>query len=248
MTGIAGTTTSVASASNAAEKSTTISLAAKFDLEAGTKAYHAGDFEKAFKEFQAAAEAGSPGGQHFLAALYYQGKGVDRDTAKAIELFKKAAAQNYPASLSNLGTLHLKGDGVEKDIEKALTYNERAFDAGLLASGFYLGQIYRMGREVDVDFEKARHWFQKAAEKGEPRSMHELGLLHVEGNGVEKNVIEGFAWLYASFTIAEDEKSLKNIEQLTRELPPDDLAVAQNRGRDYVTEYYGKPPRSNNLQ
>lgn len=61
------------------------------DLKKGLKAYKAGDYETALKEWRPLAENGNPGAQYNLGFNYLQGKGVPKDLVQAYFWFDLAA-------------------------------------------------------------------------------------------------------------------------------------------------------------
>ena len=85
------------------------------DVDAGLAAFNAGDFKKAFQEWQPLAQKGNAAAQHNLASLYDEGRGVPQDFEKAITLYRKAAEQGYLASQHNLAVRYSNGQGVKQD-------------------------------------------------------------------------------------------------------------------------------------
>lgn len=63
------------------------------DLKKGLKAYKAGDYETALKEWRPLAENGHPGAQYNIGFNYLQGKGVRKDLVQAYFWFELAARQ-----------------------------------------------------------------------------------------------------------------------------------------------------------
>ncbi|HVY03364.1 MAG TPA: hypothetical protein VG983_06875, partial [Caulobacterales bacterium] len=123
--------------------------AQKPDVEAGCRAYRAGNHQRARQIFEAAADLGRPEGLHHLALLYWRGEGgVERSPTHAAALFHMAADAGYGPSLFNLGVLHARGEGAPNDEEAAFRYFERAATGGFLDAMFQLGQAYRKGQGV----------------------------------------------------------------------------------------------------
>lgn len=65
--------------------------------------------------YRAAAEQDHLKAQERLAALYYAGQGVERDTAEAARWFARAGAQGAGPALYNLAQMTAQGDGVKRD-------------------------------------------------------------------------------------------------------------------------------------
>ena len=58
-------------------------------------AYHSGDFSFAASNWQPLADAGVVRAQFHLGALYYEGRGVDKDLARAYMLLRQAETAGF---------------------------------------------------------------------------------------------------------------------------------------------------------
>lgn len=81
------------------------------------------DFENGVKWLGKAADQGNATAQYFLATLYVDGKGVDRDLDKARKLFEKARAGGYDVPSEVFSQLDAPGNGekpvnADKNIEQ----------------------------------------------------------------------------------------------------------------------------------
>ena len=90
-------------------------LPARADFTEGLRALDAGDYETAFREWQALAEAGDPEAQRALAHLYLSGQGVRADPKAALTWYRRAAAQGDAVAQMNLGDLYAGGQGIRRD-------------------------------------------------------------------------------------------------------------------------------------
>ena len=100
----------------------TITYAQNFDK--AVKAYEAGDYTTAAKEFRLLAEQGDAGAQFNLGNMYNQGKGVPQDDAKAVEWYRLAAEQGHVKAQNNIGNMYYYGAGVLQDNVRAyMWYN-----------------------------------------------------------------------------------------------------------------------------
>ena len=84
------------------------------DLEDGSAAFKAGDYQKAFRLWKPVAEQGHYGAQHNIGLMYAVGNGVPQDDAKAVHWYTKAAKQGHGNAQNNLGFKYAKGEGVPK--------------------------------------------------------------------------------------------------------------------------------------
>ena len=85
------------------------------DYQAGVKAYQAGDYATAIKEFKVAAEQGNVDAQYNLGLMYAKGKGVTQDYKEAVKWYLIAAEQGYAGAQHNLGNMYARGEGVTQD-------------------------------------------------------------------------------------------------------------------------------------
>ena len=61
--------------------------------------------EDKISQLQRESEAGDPDAQYYLAYLYENGLGVNKDETKALDLYQQAADQGHPAAKNNLEAL-----------------------------------------------------------------------------------------------------------------------------------------------
>ncbi|MDP6688177.1 MAG: sel1 repeat family protein [Alphaproteobacteria bacterium] len=94
-------------------------FAASADFNGAVVAYDRGRFEPAKSEFLHLAQRGHAGAEFMLGAMYFYGKGVQRDDAIAAVWFHKAAIKGNPSGQLAFGSLHIRGLGVRQDLVKA---------------------------------------------------------------------------------------------------------------------------------
>lgn len=85
----------------------------------GIAAATAGDYVRAFSEFEAPAGAGDPVAQYYLAKLYLEGRGPADGVARGVDMMTKAANGGYPEAQAQLGLMYAMGMGVPVDNVKA---------------------------------------------------------------------------------------------------------------------------------
>lgn len=107
------------------------------DYNKGLKAYKAGDFVKAFKEFKPLAEQGNVDAQFEVGFAYYYGQGVLKDYAKGLKWSQMAAKQGNRKAQSILGSIYADGKGVLKDnLTAHMWYNISSANEHLYAGEF----------------------------------------------------------------------------------------------------------------
>ena len=81
-------------------------------------ALSASDYQQAAEWYRKSAGQGNISGEMRLAALYRDGRGVERDMAQAAEWYRKAAEQGDAGAQATLGVLYSMGQGVpHSDVE-----------------------------------------------------------------------------------------------------------------------------------
>ncbi len=111
---------------------------------------------------------------NFIAAMYADGTGVEKDEKEALQWYLKAAEQGYVEALFKVGLVYDNGAGVEVDEEQALKWYFKAAEQGHVEAQFTVGNMYRDGVGVDVNKEDALKWYLKAARQGHPRDFAEI--------------------------------------------------------------------------
>lgn len=98
----------------------TVSLGARADFNDGVAALVSGDFDKALKTFVPLAETSDHAyAQYFLARMYADGRGVDKNPEEAAKWYRKAAEKGVQDAQFRLGGLYERGEGVPQDLEYA---------------------------------------------------------------------------------------------------------------------------------
>jgi TPR repeat protein len=129
-------------------------------------AYDDEDFAAAFKLFQQAAKQDHIKAQLKLASMYYDGKGVDRNSTLSAYWYKQAAEQGDMVAQFFLAGLYRFGSGVNKDIDKAIYWYSKSAKQGYLDAQLGLGMMYYNGMEIAKDLSKAKQLLSLAAKQG----------------------------------------------------------------------------------
>lgn len=125
------------------------------DYSDGMQFYQDKDYEQAFSSFKKAADKGNAAAQSALAALYYNGEGVEEDEAAAALWYSRAAEHGVTDAQFALGEMFEAGEGVKRDAKKAAFWYKKAADKGHLMAATKLGILYMDGRGVKRDDAKA---------------------------------------------------------------------------------------------
>lgn len=90
------------------------------DFNDGVAALVSGDFDKALQTFVPLAETSDHAyAQYFLARMYAEGRGVEKNPQEAAKWFRKAAEKGVQDAQFRLGGLYERGEGVPQDMEYA---------------------------------------------------------------------------------------------------------------------------------
>ncbi len=143
-------------------------------IERGARAYDAGDYATALKEWQPLADQGDPTAQFIIGVMYANGQGVEKNPATAVAYYEKAAQQGYSVAQYNLGIAYAMGQGVVKDHAKAAEYWQNAAEQGFTQAQYNLGSLYYYGLGVKEDWIEARKWYELAAANGSEEAKQAL--------------------------------------------------------------------------
>lgn len=143
----------------------------------------------------AAALQGSASHQTWIGWLYFSGnQGVPQNYASAAKWFMKAALQGDANAQRNLGVMYKNGTGVPQDFEASIAWFRKAAVQGDAESQFALGSIYEQGLGITRDYTNAANWFYQSAIQGYAKAQRSLGELYDKGNGVPQSRQVAATW------------------------------------------------------
>jgi len=166
------------------------------DTAAGMEAFRNKDYQKAFREWKASAEAGQAEAQFDLGVLYAQGRGVQRDLTEAAGWYRKAAEQGNAEAEFALGQMYSRGWGVPRDEVDAMRWFQMANDPD--SDGPPTDWALIEGYGMEQDQKQAAYWYQLAADKGHAEAQFNLGRLYATGEGVPHDEEQALRWVRAS--------------------------------------------------
>jgi TPR repeat protein len=144
---------------------------ANADLDKGLAAVQSGQWDKAYRQFQASAAQGNTDAQVNLGNLYLRGLGVERDESKAYEWFAKSARQGNAQALGKLGILHFYGLGVTEDHAAAADWFRKAAEKGNADAAMILAELHARGDGVRMSKPSAYLWYSIAADLGKTEAL-----------------------------------------------------------------------------
>lgn len=179
----------------------------------GVSAFNSKDFKTAYKILSEEANKGNMRAQFWVGYMYVTAQGVPKDYKEAAKWYRLAADQGYAPAQRNLGGFYYYGDGVERDYKEAIKWNQLAAEQGDIYAQTFLGLTYsNKGLGVPHDEKESAKWYRLAAEQGDKNSQYilarmaadqgdsnaqfHLSLMYSTGEGVPKDEIQGYAWLF----------------------------------------------------
>jgi len=167
------------------------------DTASGMAAFRNKDYLKAFKEWKAAADAGSAEAQFDLGVLYAQGKGTRRDLTEAAFWYRRAADQGNAAAAFALGQMYARGWGAPRDEVEAMRWFQMAA-GGSETDPLPSSWVAIEGYGIPQDYAQAAYWYHAAAMKGQAEAQYALASLYASGKGVERDPEQAHHWIRAS--------------------------------------------------
>jgi len=141
---------------------------------------------------------------------------------------EKLAAGGNPSACVTLGALCETGEGVKIDPPRARALYAQAAAAGHPTGAYCLGRVLQGGIGGGADPAQARRFYEFAAVAGLPVAQYDLGAMLAGGHGVQRDYVEGLAWLIlASGNHAGGDGEQRLRAHLAKR--PQDIAAAEQR-------------------
>ena len=173
--------------------------------EVGIQAFERGRHAYAAETLRPLAYAGDTESQYYLAVMYDNGVGVEKDPAMAAHWYHKAALLGHSDAQYNLGIAYSRGEGIAQDMPKALHWWREAGKQGNKNALFNLGVAYSTGRGTQRDISLAIHWWTRAAKLGDSIAQYNLGAVYANGVGVHKDLHMAARWWQRSAAQGNDQ-------------------------------------------
>jgi len=194
-----------------------------------------GDYQKAFKYFESAANLGNTSAQMKLAAFYELGRKesqsiiVDQDLTKAIYWHTKAAEADNPEACYIVGTAYQQGThSLEKSYSTALKWLERCLestpDLAETANNIYVATCFQIGLMkleggygIEEDSEGAIKYWKMSAYYHHSQSLYNLGVLYLNKIGKDHNIVKAIRLIQEAINIDPTLDVPAQLQQLTPE-------------------------------
>jgi len=194
-----------------------------------------GDYQKAFKYFETAANLGNTAAQMKLAAFYELGRKesqsiiVDQDLKKAIYWHTKAAEADNPEACYIVGTAYQQGTHyLEKSYSTALKWLERCLestpDLAETANNIYVATCFQIGLMkleggygIEEDSEGAIKYWKMSAYYKHSQSLYNLGVLYLNKIGKDHNIVKAIRLIQEAIAIDSTLDIPAQLQHLTPE-------------------------------
>ncbi|ODT76030.1 MAG: hypothetical protein ABS76_32360 [Pelagibacterium sp. SCN 64-44] len=186
-------------------------------------------------ELREAAAKGSAAAQFEVAAIYGEGRTVEKDFAEAAKWYERSAAQGFAPAQYRLGNLYEVGSGVDKDMEQARLWYQRGAESGNRMAMHNLAALYAGGQLGDQQFELAAEWFEKAANFGMTDSQFNLGMLYARGLGVEQSFEQSYKW-FSLAARSGDKDAAQARDDIAKSLSADAVSRINETLKTWKTE------------
>lgn len=202
-------------------------IQAEKDYMEGLRLFYLSKFDEALPLLTQAAEEGSMKAQHFLALMYQNGNGVEKDLEKAAYWYDKTAKQGDSEAQLTYAMILALGKGVEPDIAAACHWATLSYHQGNEKAWQTL-QIVRIeareAAEAAVEAFKAAHLagddaeaavqLERAAECGDVDAQFAFAQLLYDGKGVAEDKDAALCWLREA-AAQEHEAAKRRLAELT---------------------------------
>ena len=156
------------------------------------------DFDQALKWFRAGADQGDARAQYELGVMYFNGRGVARDSVTGFAWAKKAADQGFAPGENMVGNCFERGDGVAQNVPAAVEWFRKSAEHGFSFGQNNLGRMLLRGRGVPREPAQAQDMFRRAAAQGNPYAAMNLGSLYEKGEFITADKQAATRWYRAA--------------------------------------------------
>ena len=139
---------------------------ASADYNSAYSAYESGDYKAAFKEMLPVAEEGHVDAQYWVADMYRNGKGIQKNLSAAAQWYTKSAEQGDRWAQAYLGFMYDNGEGVLENDKTAVKWYTKAAEQGYASAQGNLGVMYANGEGVLTDNRRAYMWLNLGSYNG----------------------------------------------------------------------------------
>lgn len=178
------------------------------DYMEGLRLFYLQKYDEAAPLLTRTAEAGDAKAQHFLAMMYENGNGIERDFAKAAYWYGRTAEQGDREAQLTYAMICALGKGVEADLAAACHWATRSYHQGndkarqtleiiraqASAEAAAATEAFKAAQRAN-DPDEAKRQLEIAAECGSANAQFALFQLLYDGRGVDEDKTAALLWL-----------------------------------------------------
>lgn len=156
------------------------------------------DTAKAIELYRKSAESGSTAGMISLGYAYLN----KADTAKALKMFEKAEKEKRFSAIGFFSAYYRGKYGIThrdsvKGIKMLMDKLKQDKDTVCIRNTYCLiADFYNLSDGIHNNFDEAIKWYNKAALLGSAKGMYWTSLFYAWGEGVPKDSVKAFRWMY----------------------------------------------------
>lgn len=201
--------------------------------------------------FTKAAEQEHVDAQRYLAVIYGDGFGVEKDNNQAIAWLHKAAEQGNAEDQVSLADeyRHRGVEAQENDqnedaqiaYHQAINFYHKAAEQGHASAQFAIGLMYGRGEGVIQDHAQSLAWLLKAAEQGVNLAQSFVGSMYSMGHGCKQDDKLAYAWLSVAASNTNNPfDAIKERDKVAQRLTHIALVDAQALADQYINQYLSR--------
>ena len=169
---------------------------------------------------------GDAAAQYELGIRLLKGRDLRQDLKAAASWLEKAANQGFAPAQLRLGIIYGNGMGVNRDSALARKWFQAAAENGNAPAMHNLAVLLAEDQHRKPEYKLAIVWLRRAAELGVLDSQYNLGVYYQRGIGVEKNLVQSYAW-FATAAARGDVKASQKRKEVVALLDPEELVSAK---------------------
>lgn len=153
------------------------------------------DSEKAFQNWEIAANGGHVESMVRLGDCYLTGDGCQSAPVQAASYYLKAAEKNSPEGQYKLALSYFTGKGVAANNSEGRFWLEKSAEAEYPEAMYELGVRSVLGSGMPINYNQGLDWLERAALKEHSDAQEFLEQFYIYGSGLEKVPERTITWL-----------------------------------------------------
>ena len=156
-----------------------------YDIELAYGLYYdKKEYNAAFQLFNEAAKDGEVIAKQFLAMMYQDGLGVEKDIDMALKLYDELCKKNIEETCNMLGNIHFQEASAfigKEQYTKALFHAKEAANTGNIDAKYYLAYMHHLGLGTEIDLDYALQLYLEISDKDYPNVCTNIGMIYLAG-------------------------------------------------------------------